>query len=51
MVSLSDGCSGSDIANLTADALLEPIREMESALYWRRVSGEQIVLHVFGCTE
>jgi len=32
--------SGSDICNLIADSLLQPIREIQTAEYWRTVTDE-----------
>ena len=36
----TEGYSGSDLANVTADALLQPVREMEAAQYWKPFSSE-----------
>lgn len=35
LVSRTEGYSGSDIATCVADALLEPVRELEGAQFWR----------------
>ena len=39
----TEGYSGSDLANVTADALLQPVREMEQARYWKPLSSQQVV--------
>ncbi len=39
LVSRMKGYSGSDIATCVADALLEPVRELERACYWKPVKG------------
>ncbi len=36
---MTEGYSGSDIANFVADTVLQPIRELEIASYWRRTGG------------
>ena len=36
----TEGYSGSDLATMTADALLQPVREMEEAHYWKPLSSE-----------
>ncbi len=36
---LTEGYSGSDIANFVADAVLQPIREIEGAAYWKRLGS------------
>ena len=35
----TEGYSGSDIASLVLGALMEPIRHMQKALYWRYKPG------------
>ena len=39
LVTRTEGLSGSDIATVVADALLQPVRELEDATYWRPTSG------------
>ena len=39
LASATEGYSGSDIANIVADSLMEPVREMETAKYWKAVAG------------
>ena len=41
LLACSEGYSGSDIATCVADALLEPVREMETAGHWRRLEEEE----------
>lgn len=43
IVTETAGFSGSDIATVVADALLEPIRELQHAIWWKPViiGGEQ----------
>ena len=36
---MTEGYSGSDVANFVADTVLQPIRELEVASHWRR-TGE-----------
>ena len=38
LASATEGYSGSDIANIVADSLMEPVREMETAKYWKPVA-------------
>ena len=40
LVQKTEGFSGSDIATCTADAVLQPIRELESAEYWKYDKGK-----------
>ena len=40
LVTRSEGFSGSDIATCVADALLEPVRELEQSGYWKCVSSD-----------
>lgn len=40
LVSRTEGYSGSDIATCVADALLEPVRELEGTQFWR-VGGQR----------
>lgn len=35
----SEGFSGSDIATCVAEAVMQPVRELEAATHWRRVDG------------
>ena len=35
----TEGLSGSDIATMVADALLQPVRELEEATHWRTTQG------------
>ena len=39
LVQKTDGFSGSDIATCAADAVLQPIRELESSKYWKYDEG------------
>ena len=39
LVQKTEGFSGSDIATCTADAVLQPIRELESSKYWKYEKG------------
>ena len=41
---LTEGYSGSDISNFVADAVLQPIREIEKALYWKRSGSNHAVM-------
>ena len=41
LVSRTEGYSGSDIATCVADALLEPVRELEGAQFWRGGGGHR----------
>ena len=41
LVSRMEGYSGSDIATCVADALLEPVRELEGAQFWRGGGGHR----------
>jgi len=35
----TDGYSGSDIATVVADALIQPVRHLQTAEYWKYTSG------------
>ena len=39
LVEKMEGFSGSDIATCVADAILQPIRELESSKYWKYDEG------------
>lgn len=41
LVACTEGYSGSDMTNCIADALLEPVRELEHATHWRPVGRDQ----------
>eukprot|EP00731_Ephydatia_muelleri_P017833 Em0010g931a len=41
LVACTEGYSGSDMTNCIADALLEPVRELEYATHWRPVEQDQ----------
>lgn len=36
---MTEGFSGSDLANCTSDALFEPIRELEKTTHWSVTQG------------
>ena len=36
---MTDGFSGSDLANCTSDAMFEPVRELEKARHWSITQG------------
>ena len=38
------GFSGSDIATCTADAVLEPVRELETCKYWKLTKGNNVLM-------
>lgn len=40
LVQKTEGFSGSDIATCTADAVLQPIRELESCKCWKYEKGK-----------
>jgi len=44
LVEKTEGFSGSDIATCTADAVLQPIRELESSKYWKYDKGDLVIL-------
>ena len=44
LVIKTEGYSGSDISTVISDALLEPVRELESAQYWKPVQGEITII-------
>lgn len=45
LVQNTEGFSGSDIATCTADAVLQPIRELELAKYWKYDKGKLVYMN------
>ena len=41
---MTEGYSGSDISNIVADALLQPVRELETASYWKQTGSQYATL-------
>lgn len=47
LVQKTEGFSGSDIATCAADAVLQPIRELESSRYWKYEKGKILCTTVY----